>query len=414
VALDLTSLIGDTEPGGDARAMAMRRLGMLGQLSGDRVLSPVGQGLEEEAQREVQLRAQRAQQERQLAMQQAQLQRQAANDAATARYHNAMAGAAEQRAGSVEYGVDPFGNKYVKKTPGKALSSTPPAGGSGPGPAPGGAPGPTTSPAPAPGGPLRKPAGGPAPAPGPLTGADAIAQAIIDGKQPPETKGLFRAGAAVREKLAQKGFDLSAAQTEWTATQRHLATLNGQQQERLRQAIDFTTHSLDKIDELYNRWQQVGPASGYRMLNKAALSAAKQGGGEAGAVAQALEAQINDLTAEMANVYMGGNSPTDHALSLAKENLSADWNEKTFKTAIDQARKNLILRRNAMLTAPVAGLPGGSRYNKAPEPAEPAKPPAFAPASAPPALRQVKTREEAMALPKGTHFLDPNGVERVR
>jgi len=29
-------------------------------------------------------------------------------------------------------------------------------------------------------------------------------------------------------------------------------------------------------------------------------------------------------------------------------------------------------------------------------------------------IPQVKTRAEAMALPKGTRFLDPDGIERVR
>ena len=189
-----------------------------------------------------------------------------------------------------------------------------------------------------------------------------IAQAIIDGKQPPTTQGLYRFGAPVRAELARKGYDLTTAQKDWQAVQKHLATLNGPQQERLRQAITFTYDSLDVIESLFDEWQQKGGAYGVRLFNKAALATSKQLPGEMGATAQSLEAQINDLVSELGTVYKGGNASTDETLRLAAENLRADWNTATFKKALGLIRKNLQLRRNSILASEPAGVSEGSPY----------------------------------------------------
>jgi hypothetical protein len=198
-------------------------------------------------------------------------------------------------------------------------------------------------------------------------GPENIAQAIINGDQPPILTGMYGKAPLIRAALAKQGFNLSSAQQEWNATQRHLATMNGPQQTRLQQAVDFTSQSVDNVEQLYNQWKKSGVSTGSRLFNSAALSVAKQLPGQAGADAQALEGQINDLVGELSNVYMGGNSPTDQAIKLAKANLSADWNEATFTKAIQQVRNSLRMRQNAMRSAPTLGV-GGSRYDKAPAP----------------------------------------------
>lgn len=216
--------------------------------------------------------------------------------------------------------------------------------------------------------------------------AQEIGDAIISGQQAPDLKGMYRQGPQIRAYLSRQGFDLAGAQREWAATQKHIATMNGQQQERLRQAVDFTSHSVDTIQNLYDDWKAVGAQSGIKAFNKASLAVAKNLPGDAGAAAQALEAQIGDLTAELGNVYMGGNSPTDHALQLAGQNLSADWNEQTFKKAIGLIKTNLKLRANAMNNS---GTAGGSRYDAKPAPsAAPTPTPQAAPAQDPAALRK--------------------------
>ena len=189
-----------------------------------------------------------------------------------------------------------------------------------------------------------------------------IARGIMEGRQPPTTQGLYRVGPAVRAEFERNGYNYAEAQRDWQAIIRHLGTLNGQQQERLRQAVSFTHDSLDIIDDLYSKWLKAGPASGFKVFNRAALQAAKQVPGETGSIATNLEAQINDLTSELGTVYKGGNASTDESLRLAAENLKADWNEKTFKAAMDQIRKNLKIRSNSIMNSQPVGVSPDSPY----------------------------------------------------
>ena len=190
--------------------------------------------------------------------------------------------------------------------------------------------------------------------------ADAIADAIMAGNQPPVTTGLYRNAGPVRAALARKGYNLAQANLDYDATKRHLATLNGQQQLRIGQAVETASHALDVIDSLAEQWN----GSKFPLLNRANLALATNGayGADAQKVATQLQAQINDLTSELGQVYMGGNSPTDHALKLAGKNLSADWSKDTLKTMTDLARKNLQIRRNSMQSVGVAGASAGNPY----------------------------------------------------
>jgi len=205
-----------------------------------------------------------------------------------------------------------------------------------------------------------------------------IAHAIMDGIQPPVLTGLYRFSAPVRAELARERYDLTTAQRDWQAIQKHIATLNGPQQERLRQAVTFTYDSLDVIDDLFNQWTKLGGAGGYRMLNKANLIASKQHPGELGTVATALEAQINDLTSELGTVYKGGLASTNETLRLAAKNLQANYTEPQFKKSLDLIRTNLRLRRNSILQSQPVGVSEGSPLLGAPPAAlqAPTAPPA--------------------------------------
>jgi hypothetical protein len=184
--------------------------------------------------------------------------------------------------------------------------------------------------------------------------AKAIADAIMAGEQPPDTTGLFRFAAPVRAELAKQGYDYSKAYLDWQATKKHIASLNGTQQLRLRQATETAYHSLDVIDSLADQWK----GGRFPLLNSANLALAKQGayGAPAQSVATQLEAQIGDLTSELGNVYMGGNSPTDHALQLAGTNLRANWSNDVLKDMTKLARTNLKIRLNSMNSIGPAGL----------------------------------------------------------
>lgn len=200
--------------------------------------------------------------------------------------------------------------------------------------------------------------------------AEEIANAIISGDQPPTLQGLYRNGGPVRAALAKAGYPLATAMTDWAATQKHFSTLNGAQQTRLRQAADTAMHSLDVIEDLANQWQ----GGKFPILNKAQLKLAKNGalGPEAQSIATQLEAQISDVTSELANVYMGGNSPTDHALTLAAKNLSADWTQKQLTDALKLSRTNLGIRLNSIKNTGVIGASPNNPYVPQQTPTPPA------------------------------------------
>lgn len=188
-----------------------------------------------------------------------------------------------------------------------------------------------------------------------------IAEAIIRGEQPPTLTGLYRNAAPVRAELARQGFPLAQATEDWTATQKYLGTLNGQQQTRLRQAINFTGSSLDIVEDLAKQWD----AGNFPALNSAQLALARQGalGPQAQQIATKMTAQIADLTSELGTVYKGGNSSTDESLKLAAQNLQANWSKPTLLANTAQIRKNLAIRQNSMsLAGGAAGVTPGNAY----------------------------------------------------
>jgi hypothetical protein len=197
-----------------------------------------------------------------------------------------------------------------------------------------------------------------------VTNGDAkdIAAGIERGDLPPTMKSLYRNAASVEAELARRGVPLAKMEADWMATNKLLATLNGPQQVRLRQAVQFTSDSLEIIDDLYSKWLKTGLPSGFKEFNRAALTAAKSLPGEAGSIANRLDAQLNDLTSELGTVYKGGNSSTDESLKLAAGNLKAEWNTKTFHDAIQQVRTNLKIRQNSIKNSQVEGGNPDSPY----------------------------------------------------
>lgn len=193
--------------------------------------------------------------------------------------------------------------------------------------------------------------------------------AMKEGKAPP-----MLPGRATKEYLAtiaearRQGFDIASAATDWTATQKHIATMNGAQQLRLSQAINTLPDMLDKVDTLASKWK----GGRFPILNSANLKAAKAGvyGQDVASVANQLDAQIADVTADLGNVYMGGNSPTDHALGLAGKSLSGEWSEKVLHDMTNLARDNVKVRKNSIANTGVAGASATNPYgNQPPAPA---------------------------------------------
>lgn len=189
---------------------------------------------------------------------------------------------------------------------------------------------------------------------------EGISDAIINGNQPPVLTGLYRLGGPVRAALERKGYDFTKASQDWTATSKLLATMNGAQQTRLRQAVGQVKEALPLVRDLAEKWN----AGGFPILNKAQLAAAKEGvlGPEAQSIAVQLEAEIADITSELGTVYKGGNSSTDESLKLAATQLNASWSYPTLLDAIKLAEKNIGYRENSLQLG-TAGLPQ-SQYNQ--------------------------------------------------
>jgi hypothetical protein len=248
--------------------------------------------------------------------------------------------------------------------------------------------------------------------------AKAIAQAIIAGDQPPDMKGLYKFSGPVRAELAKQGFDLSRANEDWTATQRHLASLNGPQQLRLRQAVDFASQSTDLVDELAAQWNN----GQFPVLNAANLAAAKQGlyGQAAASLATRLGASIADLTSELGTVYKGGNSSTDETLRLASQNLNQNWSTKTIHDATDQIRKTLVYRQNSLKNIGVAGLPNGGAYDPNKQDETPSLPqqdgykPGDAAATSPAGNRVIQQMTNPQPMGSGDGWQDIGNGVRVR
>ena len=191
-----------------------------------------------------------------------------------------------------------------------------------------------------------------------------IADAIISGEQPPDLKGLYSKSSGVRAELARQGYNLTKASQDWTATQKYLATLNGAQQLRLRQAINFAYDSLDLVDSLSNEMKATLSRNGITSISKLNLIAAKNGlyGDDAKSIATRLDNQISDLVSELATVYKGGNGATDESLSLAAKQLNSNWDAKTLASNVDLVRKNLAIRKNS-INVGVGGI-GQSNYSQ--------------------------------------------------
>jgi hypothetical protein len=240
--------------------------------------------------------------------------------------------------------------------------------------------------------------------------AKEVARAIIAGEQPPLLTGLYRNTMKVKAELARAGYNQTVALSDWNAVQRHLTTLNGAQQERLRQAIQFTYDSVDIIEGLYKEWDELakgGALKGFKEFNRGNLALAKQLPGRAGAVANNLESQINDLTSELGTVYRGGNASTDESLKLAAGNLKSNWNKETFDRALGLVRTNLTIRKNSIMTSKAVGVSPGSPYQREGDGTTGAG------TAAPTASTAVGTIVNGMRF-KGGDRMDPKNWEKVK
>jgi hypothetical protein len=182
-----------------------------------------------------------------------------------------------------------------------------------------------------------------------LTDAQAVAQSIEQGLQPPEVKGLYGKSLAVKAQLQRDGFDLTKANKDWQAVQKWTASANSTSQLRMRQAENSVEGSLSKLQAVSDDFARTG----FKFANKADLVAASNGalGTKAASQAQELLGQVSLVSDELGQTFMGGNSPTDAAFSLAKGVLSSDFTKAQMDTQIKLIQDNLQIRKNSWTNA---------------------------------------------------------------
>jgi hypothetical protein len=173
---------------------------------------------------------------------------------------------------------------------------------------------------------------------------------IVSGKQPPTTQGLYRKGPLVREGLAEKHFDLAAAQLEWQRAQKQVQSLNGPQMMRffgLAQSVDRT------IDEVRSLSKEMS-LSGIQPLNKGELEILIQTAGNTkeGQLATRYVTAINTLREEFANLAQGGYAPTESVWALANKQINANYGVDQLGASLDEVQRLVRYR--------LQGLPGVS------------------------------------------------------
>lgn len=186
---------------------------------------------------------------------------------------------------------------------------------------------------------------------------------VMNGTVAPDLRNLPRgAGGQVQAELERRGFNLAQARLEWNATEKYMGSLNSGGQVVFRQRIQSAQDMLQTVKNLYSQWQATGLPTGYQTWNRAALKASEQLPGQAGATARALETQINELSADLATVFVGGNSPSDKALGQASTILGSDWNQEQFEGNMNLAEQNLAIRANSVASGMPAGVTGNNPY----------------------------------------------------
>lgn len=195
---------------------------------------------------------------------------------------------------------------------------------------------------------------------GEKTSAQEIAGAIMDGKQPPATTGLYKQGAAVKAELARKGFDLTNAQLEWQAAQKQVQSLNGPQMTRYAGLAKSVVNTIDEVKSLSQEMQN----SGVPLLNAAKIQAYIQteGNSKNGQLAARYLAAVNTLKEEFANLAQGGYAPTEAAWTLANQQINGNYGVQQLSASLNEVQRLINYRLQGIPNFSKLGPDAPNRY----------------------------------------------------
>lgn len=189
----------------------------------------------------------------------------------------------------------------------------------------------------------------------PVEEISAIGDAVINGDQPPDLRGLYGKSGAVRAYLQSKGFNLTKANRDWMATNKYVTSLNAPQQVRLNQTIDSVSQGIPALRDLSGELQRTDfNPSNYVIVkgqqNGIQLDPRKMNSlnPDQRQVAVKYVTQINLLRDEGAQVFSGGYAPQESAFKLIDEILNPYYSNPSTNAALDQLEYNLKIRKNAI------------------------------------------------------------------
>jgi hypothetical protein len=205
--------------------------------------------------------------------------------------------------------------------------------------------------------------------------AETIADAIIEGNQPPDLGRLYGYSGAVRKALADKGFNLSKAALDWEAAKKSISALNSPQQQRLRQTIESVEGGIEPLKELSAEFERVGFKPANSLIVKSRINgislrpgAMKNLGEDQVKIVTRYVTQMNTMRDELAQAFNGGYAPTEASFRLADEILDPAYGSGQLDAALDQLGVNLRIRRTAIMSgAPVGASEGNAYWNRLPE-----------------------------------------------
>lgn len=194
------------------------------------------------------------------------------------------------------------------------------------------------------------------------TNSSEIANAIMEGKQPPSTTGLYRQGAAVRAQLAKKGFDMTNAELEWKAAQKQVQSLNGPQMTRYAGLAKSVVNTIDEVKSLSEQMAN----SGIPALNAAKIQAYIQtaGNSEKGQLAARYLASVNTLKEEFANLAQGGYAPTEAAWALANQQINGNYGVQQLSASLNEVQRLIRYRLQGIPNFQSLGPDAANRYTK--------------------------------------------------
>lgn len=195
--------------------------------------------------------------------------------------------------------------------------------------------------------------------------ASPIADAIISGQQPPDLTGMYGLAPKVRKAMAEKGFDLTKATTDWTATKAYVKNLNSTQQVRLNQALDSVNMGIEPLRQLSGEFERTNFQPANYLIQGAKLNGVSIDANKAKnlnqsqmQVAAKYVTQLNLMRDELAQSFSGGYAPTEAGFKLADGVLNPLYGDTPLNASLDQVKFNLGIRKQAITGGRPMGLNG--------------------------------------------------------